>query len=183
MTEIEIIRYVYINLGKMMNFDLKYTFGNTKEKKKIATSTFSNEKINEDFKKRSVVCRSLTLIFKRILAEVDIQVDIQEDDSYQSFKHVYNVIKLKDGRTAKFDLEEDLEFIQTGSKTRHFGIIEDKNSSNSQQMLISDKELKRIDFEVIEKLHETCVQNSEQINQSVKVKAKRDKAKRALKRR
>ena len=46
----------------------------------------------------------------------------------------------------------------------------------------ASKELKRIDFEVVEKINETQVQNSDSINQAVKIKAKTEKAKRAFRR-
>ncbi|MBR3211300.1 MAG: VacB/RNase II family 3'-5' exoribonuclease [Bacilli bacterium] len=47
----------------------------------------------------------------------------------------------------------------------------------------ADKESKHIEFEIVEKLHETQVQNSDRINYNAKVKAKRENANRAMKRR
>lgn len=46
----------------------------------------------------------------------------------------------------------------------------------------ADKELKRIDFEVIDKIYETSVHDSEKINRDAKVKAKNERAKRAFRR-
>ncbi len=144
-SEIEIIRYIYINLGRKMNFDLNFTFGNAKQKKMIARSRFNEEELNRAFKKRTIICESLALIFKMILAEFGIKADTEQETNYGQFKHTYNVITLADGRRVKFDLEEDLEFIQTGSKTKFFGIIEDDSNLSQGQILVSEDELKEID--------------------------------------
>lgn len=144
-SKIEIIRYIYINLGQKMNFDLNFTFGNMKQKKMIASKRLDEEELNKEFEKRTIVCESLALIFKKILAEFGIKSEIVQDSEYGQFKHVYNVITLADGRRVKFDLEEDLEFIQTGSKTKFFGIIEDDSNLSQGQILVSEDELKEID--------------------------------------
>lgn len=57
-------------------------------------------------------------------------------------KHVYNVVILENGKEYILDLEEDLEYIQSGSKTKYFGI--DVNDFNKK--MISDEELKEIDI-------------------------------------
>lgn len=144
-SKIEIIRYIYINLGRKMNFDLDFTFGNTKQKKMVASKRLDEEELNKEFEKRTIVCESLALIFKKILTEFGIKSEIEQNSENQKFKHVQNVITLADGRRVTFDLEEDLEFIQTGSKTKFFGIIEGNNIPTSEQMLVSEEELKRID--------------------------------------
>ena len=46
----------------------------------------------------------------------------------------------------------------------------------------TSKEMKRIDFEVIEKINETDINDSDHINQVVKIKAKQDRSKRAFRR-
>ena len=43
----------------------------------------------------------------------------------------------------------------------------------------ASKELKRIDFDIVEKISETQVQNSDRINKAVKIKAKKEKSRRA----
>ena len=44
----------------------------------------------------------------------------------------------------------------------------------------ASKELKRIDFEIVEKLNETQIQNSDSIQMAAKIKAKKERAKRAF---
>ena len=44
----------------------------------------------------------------------------------------------------------------------------------------ASKELKRIDFEILEKIHETQVQNSDSIQLAAKIKAKKERARRAF---
>ena len=49
------------------------------------------------------------------------------------------------------------------------------------QLKSSSKETKKIDFTILEKIYETQVQNSEEINRAVKIKTKNERLKRAMK--
>lgn len=57
-------------------------------------------------------------------------------------KHIYNVVTLENGEEYVLDLEEDLEYIQSGSKTRSFGI----DANDSSKKMISEERLKEIDI-------------------------------------
>ena len=96
------------------------------------------------FEKRQIICKSLAFMMKRILNEFGINCRVERDIQYQQTRHVYNMITLQDGRTARFDLEEDLEFIQTNSKTRFFGIT-NNTAPILKQDLVPPKELQEID--------------------------------------
>ncbi|MBR2289460.1 MAG: tRNA 2-thiouridine(34) synthase MnmA [Clostridia bacterium] len=142
-SEIEIVRYVYISLGRKMNFDTNYTFGNRKQKERIYNTRLDDQEFDRLFEKRTAICKSMAYMLKRILEEFDIKVNIIKDSYYEQNQHVYNRIELKDGRTFEVDLEEDLELIQTGSKTHFFGLTEKSNWK--KQDLVSEEELRRID--------------------------------------
>ena len=78
--EIELIRYIYINLGKKMDFDLNYTFGNRKNKNKIYKKEIDEEELNRIFKIHTAVCKSLAYLQEKILKEFDIDIRTVETE-------------------------------------------------------------------------------------------------------
>ena len=168
MSEIEIIRYVYINLGRKMRFDLKYIFGTTKYKKHFDEICIDEEKLEKIFETKNIMCKNLAYLFKRIISEFGIEcsVEIEMDHTTgKRLKHAYNIITLKDGKKAIFDLEEDLEYIQTNSKTRFFGLQPDSYdkaltdnqnpydkayNQNAYDKVFTDNQIKAIDITTAE---------------------------------
>lgn len=143
-SEKEIIRYIYINLGRKMSFDLKYIFGNQRFRKSVDNKYIDNEELEKILQKKRVICKQLAYLFKRCLDEFEIDCSVKiENDDHGRLKHAYNIITLKNGERAKFDLEEDLEFIQTFSKTKFFGLL--LSSEGEPKTIISSEELKAID--------------------------------------
>lgn len=147
LSEIEIIRYIYIDLGKKMNFDLRYTFGNSKEKEKLFNKKVDDENLEKIMQTRIVICKNLSYLMERILKEFD--VNISTYTNYKS-KHVYNIVTPKEGKKYIIDLEEDLEYIQCGAKTHNFGI----DILNKREQLIDEEELRRIDVEKVDYIPE-----------------------------
>jgi len=140
-TDLEQARYVYILLGKMMNFDPHFYFANEKNKTKIYHSFINNvECLNKCCEEKTGICLSLAYLYKYILQVLNINVDIIEykDDYKAHYNHVYNLIKLKDGRIWKADLQLDLGNIKYNYKTEYF-------SSNS---FIFSQELETIDRKI-----------------------------------
>ena len=128
-----------------MNFDLRYTFGNRKQKETIYNAKLNPEKMEELFQKRTVICKSLAILLKRVLNEFGVKVEIAKDTNYRHNKHVFNIVYFSDFNTfAKVDLEEDLEFIQTRSRTHFFGITDIYNPF-AKQDLIPEEQLKQMD--------------------------------------
>ena len=67
-SELEKVRYVYIDLGKKMTFDLNFAFGDEYMKEYIYKHCFYNlDDLNEFFKKKTIICKSLALLFKYIV--------------------------------------------------------------------------------------------------------------------
>lgn len=73
-TDIEIMRYVYIDLGRKMNFDLNYTFGNIKEKNRIYNKFVNEEELNRVLETQTIICKSLAYLLERILKEFNIKI-------------------------------------------------------------------------------------------------------------
>ena len=147
MSELEIIRYVYIDLGRKMNFDLNYTFGNSKERNKIYYKRIDERELNKILEAQTTICKGLAYLLERILKEfgINIKTEKEHDNTRKTVgEHVHNVIIPKNGKKYNVDLEDDLEFIQSGAKTQSFGFNEDK------EQIISDEELRRIDKEKAE---------------------------------
>lgn len=98
MSEIEIIRYVYINLGRKMNFDLGYTFGNGKQRDIIYHRAIDEKALNEVFEKRTAICKDMAYLMVIVLQEFGIKVTVEQSSDYLQSRHVYNKVHLKDGR-------------------------------------------------------------------------------------
>lgn len=144
MTELKIMRYIYMDLGKKMDFDLNYTFGNRKEKTKIYEKSIDEDEMNRIFEAHTSICKGISYLYAYILNEVGINATVARETSQyfdRQGKHMYNIVTLKDGIKCIADLEDDLEYIQSGAKTRKFGndIYEDKP-------IFSDDELRECDM-------------------------------------
>ena len=84
MSTIGIIRFVYIDLGRRMNFNTDYTFGNKKKKEEIEREMINSEKVNEYFEERAITCKiiskMLTIIYDEIFAELDYKFNCKLND-------------------------------------------------------------------------------------------------------
>ena len=144
MSKIELIRFIYINFGQMMNFDLNYTFGNRKQKENIYNRILDDEEI---MRKREGICKDLSILLARVYKEFDINCRVVKSDPYSALSHVYNQIELPDGKILNLDLEEDLEYIKTFAKTRYFGV---KNPDNDLELdFLTEEEIKKMDTGIV----------------------------------
>ena len=57
LTETEIVRYVYLDLGKRFSFDLNFVFGNSKTKKQIYKNSGKLENLNKSMENNVVICK------------------------------------------------------------------------------------------------------------------------------
>lgn len=119
-SELEIAKYIYVQLGKEKSFDEKYYFGNSKVRNKIYKLAEKNRINSEEAgKSKKIICVSLSYLYRDILKEFGITTAIE-----QEMEHKFPVIILKDGRKIKADLQLDLYNIQTKSKMQFFGTKE-----------------------------------------------------------
>ena len=141
-TETEIIRYVYLDLGKRFSFDKKYLFGNTATQRKIYAKSRDKKDLNLCMENNTAVCKSLAYICKYILERLGIDIQVECLDEYErDMPHVYNVITEKNGRRYIIDLQQDLENIQSNSRTDCFAV----RAVRDREPVISRLELEEID--------------------------------------
>ena len=120
MTEIEIIRYVYLDLGKRFSFNEKFLpFGNSKEKKNMYRYRSSRlEDLEECMETNKAICKSISYILEYVLKSLGIDIKtVADSNNKRSFPHVYNIITLKSGESFSVDLQEDMYNIQSHSFT------------------------------------------------------------------
>lgn len=141
-SETEIIRYVYLDLGSRFSFDLNYIFGNSETKKRIYAKSKNKDDLELCMEKNTAVCKSLAYICEYILKKLGIDIKTVVLDEYGIKQpHVYNTVKEKNGRQYILDLQQDLENIQSHSRTEYFGV----KGVRDKQPIISLFELEQID--------------------------------------
>src|SRR5574344_340940 len=141
-SQLEKVRYVYLNLGKRLSFNLDYSFGNTKTKRAIYNRGKYDEVLEEDFTNKTAICKSISYILEKILKELDVDINtVVEPLNKKQCPHMYNIVNQKEGEKYILDLQEDLENIQSHSFTKKVGI-----SPNTGMPVI-----KRFDMEQIDK--------------------------------
>ncbi len=137
MQDIEIIRYVYIKLGLKMSFDLAFSFGNKKQRLEIYRNCIYNlTKLEEDYKKETIICKSLSFILEYVLKELGFQVTTGYKEASSRIKHTYNVVLLPNNEVVYLDLQEDLENIQFRLRPKNF------------KSRLNRKELEEIDLKI-----------------------------------
>lgn len=122
LTEIEKVRYVYIHLGTRLSFNLGFAFGNSKEREKIYRRCTRDKKIlTECFESKKIICLTTAYLLEYIIRQLGINVKTSvKKQECRKYDHYLNLITLCDGKQILVDLQSDLEFIQTGMKTRYF---------------------------------------------------------------
>ena len=122
-TELEKVRYVYLDLGKIMSFDPLFYYGNEKNKKRIYKECeYSEEKLCLNLKNGIGICKSISYLLEYVLTKLNIKSKAIVDYSdIVYYHHVTNMIYLTDGTKFEVDLQHDLENIQAHQKTRYFG--------------------------------------------------------------
>ena len=138
-SELEKIRYVYITLGKIMSFDINFSYGNEKTRRVIYTNCHGDEKsLNSYFESQVGICKSIAYLFAYILKKMNICVEtVIDSDEEVLYQHVSNVVILKNGIHLFVDLQHDLENIQTNMKTKYFG----KDEIEEEQLKEIDKKI------------------------------------------
>lgn len=144
-TEDEVVRYVYMNLGQRLSFNLEFSFGNSKKKREIYSNN-GRRNIAEQLKTNIIICKSASYILERILKAMGVNIETKVvPEDYRKCAHMFNVVKPKDGREAyKIDLQTDLENIQSHTRTKEFG----KSERAREISVISRDELERIDRKI-----------------------------------
>ena len=125
MTETEIIRYVYLDLGKRFTFNERFTpFGSSKYKQNLYKyHSQSIEDLDECMETNVVICKSVSYILEYVLKNIGVNISTEVDkNDMRKCPHMYNRIVEKNGKTYVVDLQEDMYNIQSHSFTKNFGI-------------------------------------------------------------
>lgn len=142
--ELEKVRFIYLYLGSRMAFDSKFTFGNTKERRSIYNRSInSKDALNKNLESNIIICKSLSYLFEFILKSLGMNVmTVVSDDYTNDLIHVNNNIIFSDGTILSFDLESDLRYIQSRSRTRFFGLGVPYKSDSLSRYLLEQIDLK-----------------------------------------
>lgn len=144
-SEEEMIRYIYIDLGKRLSFNLKFFTGNSKDKIKVYRES-KRQTIGEALDSNIIICKDSSYILEYVLGKLGVDIiTLVDPNDYRKCAHVYNVVKPKDGRgNYILDLQVDLENIQAHMRTSEFG----KSEAKWKPDAISRDEIEEMDFKI-----------------------------------
>lgn len=139
LSKIEQARFIYIELSKLVVFDENFRLGGVSEQNKIYKSS---KKISElkDVIDGRIICVSLTNIYNRLLNEIGIEAAAHRNSDKS--RHVYTIFEV-DGTVFKADLQNDLKYLQSRRRTKHFGsaILEPEKSITKEELEAIDCKL------------------------------------------
>lgn len=121
------MRYLYLELGKMYRRDISFFYGTNSEKIQIY-----NQEINpNDENNRDIICKSIGKIYEEVFKRAGIKATcISKADSKTGstspFPHVDMIVEGEEGKKYYMNPMDDLYRIQMGAKTRRFGTRTDK---------------------------------------------------------
>ena len=149
LTETDIVRYVYFDLGRKFSFNLDFAFGNSKEKVQIYKQSQSPSELEECMESDIAICKSIAKIVEYVLNELGIKVSTVQSDDNKSYPHVYNIVTTSDYGRYSIDLQRDLGNIQSQSVTQYFGLstVDDSQLITRFQLEQIDKKIGYIDKE------------------------------------
>lgn len=144
-SEDEMIRYIYMDLGKRLTFNLKFFCGNSRAKIKVYTES-KRKNIGEALRTNIIICKDSSYILEHILRELGVNiVTIVDPEDFRKCKHVYNLVKPADGRPPYvLDLQVDMENIQSHMRTTEFG----KSENRWRPAVISRDEIEQMDWKI-----------------------------------
>lgn len=137
--ELETIRFVYLDLGAKVSFDLFFALGSTEVKRKIYKDiVYSDASILKSFITKKINCKSLSYLLEYILKKLGINArSITSSRGIRGAKHVYNEITLQNGQIINIDLEDDLKNINMHMQTVNFA-----------QNILTSAELEALDTKI-----------------------------------
>lgn len=123
-TEDELIRYVYLDLGKRLSFNILFApFGNRKKRLELYKDGWNLNKVDKCLEENVITCNAVSKILKIVLGHFGVDIEVEISNELVSFPHVYNIIKPKDGSEEyTIDLQEDMYHIQMNGRTPNYGI-------------------------------------------------------------
>lgn len=131
--EIEKIRWVYINLGKIISYNYKDLDFKTKVS------------INDNYISKYQTCIQVSDLLNEMLNSIDgiscVSVERQMDKKYFDEAHRSNVVTLSTGERIVLDLIYDLPLIQNNCQTKNFGFFDDGDINTIIISTFEDKQM------------------------------------------
>lgn len=121
-TDLEKAYYIYIELGKILNENPKFVFGDRECKRE-----HYNDEIDEKY---LGICKSISELYVSVLAKIGIQADLVKENPNSPISHIDTVLKI-DGKNYIANLIGDLGRIKTGSRINYFGYNLARENGNS----------------------------------------------------
>lgn len=146
-TELELIRYVYLTLGERLSFNEKFLpFGNSKTRQNMYKYHSRNKKdLDECLKNKKAICKSIAYILEYVLKNLGVNIiTVVDEDDTRKCPHVYNIIRQKNAIIYVADLQEDIYNIQSRYFTKNFGI----DSIKEMNLVIQKGKLEQIDRKI-----------------------------------
>lgn len=142
LSEIEVIRYIYLDLGKRFSFDKRFYAGNSSQKKASYSDSGLFDAPERGMETGIIICKTSSRILQAVLTEMGVKTSCFTvyDDTDKQHPHVYNICELQDGTRFSIDLQQDLNNIQSHSRTKFFGL-----TPNQSGEVFSRFELEQID--------------------------------------
>lgn len=143
-SEEEMIRHIYIDLGKRLAFNLKFYLGNSKAKQQVYSHS-TKARAGEALDQNIIICKDSSYIMEAVLTKLGVNIiTIVAPSDDRKCAHVYNIVKPKNGKKPYvLDLQVDMENIQAHMRTTEFG----KTAGESNRTITRD-ELEEIDLKI-----------------------------------
>ena len=142
-SDIEKLRYVYLDLGKRFSFNLDFSFGNSETKKKIYNKSHKSNELEQSMENNTIICKTSSTIYEYIMKKLGVNIKTETDDmDMRKYPHTYNVVTTKENKKYLFDLQEDMRYIKAHLRTQRFGISMQKDD---KEPIINRFELEQID--------------------------------------
>lgn len=149
LSEFEKIRYLYIELGKLLSFDINYVSVHDRKSEDV----YWREVDFDNIDRSEFICRQISDMYAELLKRAGVSAESiwkpmlgDDDDFDQTFRHKYTVVKLSDGREFIADLVYDMPFVQKGYGTMFFGttteeLLSDIETIDSKEIEAADKKI------------------------------------------
>lgn len=121
------IRYLYLELGKIYRRDVNFFYGTNREKMKIY-----NQKVGfQDEEKVDIICKSIGEIYEAAFKRAGIKSRCiskvnSNSGSKSQFPHIDMIVEGENGKQYYMNPMDDLYRIQMGAKTKRFGTKTEK---------------------------------------------------------
>ena len=139
LTDIEKLRYIYINLGKLMSYDYRIIIDENVVTEPVDYSNNDIKRYNTCYQ----ISEILTILINGLIPGCKAKVVTRTIDGRKfEHEHVATEVLLPDGLKILLDLTLDLANIQGGLKTKEFGF---STNSNNDYDIISLRECKEMD--------------------------------------